>query len=447
MSEALLDPLFTTDAMRAVFDDHARVQGMLDFEAALARAEARLGIVPAAAAFVIASACQAALYDFAELGTSTRLAGNPAIPLVKALTAEVARRDAEAARWVHRGATSQDVIDTGLVLQLREALRLLDDAQIRLARALEALARAHRLTVMPGRTLLQHAVPVTLGLKAAGWLAAVQRSRTRLRELVPRVLKLQFGGAAGTLAALGARGPDVAALLAEELQLAFPDLPWHTQRDTIAECGAAVGLLGGSLGKLARDIALLMQSEVAEVFEPAGHDRGGSSAMPHKRNPVGSVVAQAAAARVPNLVATLFAVLPQEHERAIGGWHAEWETLPAIFRLVAGSLAHVTEIVEGLEVDVARMRANLDATLGVSFAESVTMALGAKIDRAKARQLVEAASKRAIVEQRHLRDVLRDDAEIAGHLSEAEFVALFDPQNALGASAAMIDRVLAANQE
>jgi 3-carboxy-cis,cis-muconate cycloisomerase len=299
---------------------------------------------------------------------------------------------------------------------------------------------------MPGRTLLQQAVPVTLGLKAAGWLAAVRRSRARLRELAPRALKLQFGGAAGTLAALGTRGLDVAAALAEELQLALPDLPWHTQRDTIAECGAAVGLLAGSLGKLARDVALLMQSEVAEAFEPADRDRGGSSAMPHKRNPVGSVVAQAAAARVPNLVATLFAVLPQEHERAVGGWHAEWETLPEIFRLAAGSLAHVTEIVDGLEVDAARMRANADG-LGLLFAESVAVALGARIGRPEARQLVEAASKRAIAGQRHLRDVLREDAAIGGHLAEAELVALFDPQNTLGASAAMIDRVLAAAQE
>lgn len=440
----LLDVLFTTGAMREVFCDRARLQGMLDFEAALARAQARCGVIPAAVAPSIAAACKAERYDVAELAAATALAGNPAIPLVKALTAEVATQQAEAARWVHWGATSQDAIDTGLVLQLRRALKLLDQGQARLGEALAQLADRHRLTVMPGRTLLQQAVPVTLGLKAAGWLSAVQRSRARLQDVAERVLQLQFGGAAGTLAALNHRGDEVTAALAEQLSLPAPALPWHTQRDAIAETGAAVGLLAGSLGKIARDIALLMQTEVAEAFEPAAAGRGGSSAMPHKRNPVGCVVATAAAMRVPGLVATLFVALPQEHERAAGGWHAEWETLPEIFRLTAGSLEQTCLVVEGLEVDAQRMRNNLEATGGLLYAEAVTMALGACIGRAQAHRLVEQACKRAVAERRHLRELLVDDAEVRRQLSEADLAELFDPQNYLGDTESMIARTLQA---
>ena len=257
---------------------------------------------------------------------------------------------------MHWGATSQDIIDTGAVLQLREAVGLVQERLHALCAALAVLADAERDTGLPGRTLLQQAVPVTFGLKAAGWLDALQRSQRRLHALCADTLVLQFGGAAGTLASLQARGLDVAQALGDELQLPVPALPWHTARDRVAELGSTFALLTGTLGKIATDIVLLMQSEVAEAFEPAGEGKGGSSAMPHKRNPVGCVAAIAAATRVPGLLSTLFVAMPQPHERAAGQWHAEWETVPEIVRLCAGSLAQVTVVVQGLQLDRARMR-------------------------------------------------------------------------------------------
>ncbi len=332
-STQLLDPLFTTDRMRAVFSDRGRLQGMLDFEAALARAEARAGVIPAAAAAPIAAQCRAEAFDIGELARGSALAGNTAIPLVKALTALVAKGDEAASRFVHWGATSQDAMDTGLVLQLRDALDLLDADLSRLSGVLAGLADEHKRTVLAGRTWLQQATPVTLGLKAAGALSAVERHRARLRELRPRLLVVQFGGASGTLAALGADGLKVAAALAEELKLGLPDVPWHAQRDRVAEVATALGLLVGTLGKVARDISLLMQTEVGEAFEPAAAGKGGSSTMPHKRNPVGCAAILAAAIRVPGLVSVMLTAMVQEHERgpgrlARGVGHAAGDLLP-----------------------------------------------------------------------------------------------------------------------
>src|SRR5215470_14750456 len=330
---SLLGRLFRWDAVEQFLGDRARVQSLLDFEAALARAEARTGVVPAAAASVIAARCSADLVDMEALARGAALAGNLAIPLVKQLTALVAADDAEAARFVHWGATSQDAIDTGLVLRLRGATRQIAAELERLAGALASLADAHRDTLVAGRTWMQQAVPTSFGLKAAGWLDAVQRHRERLAELRRRALVLQFGGAVGTLAALGERGNDVAAALAEELELSRPDLPWHAHRDRVAEVATTLGLLTGTLGKIARDLSLHSQTEVAELFEPGGEGRGGSSTMPHKRNPVASAVVLAAATRVPGLVATLLAAMLQEEERGLGGWQAEWEVLPEVVGL------------------------------------------------------------------------------------------------------------------
>ncbi|VVP10749.1 3-carboxy-cis,cis-muconate cycloisomerase [Pseudomonas fluorescens] len=439
----LFDAYFTARDMREVFCDQGRVQAMLDVEAALARAEARVGLIPASAVAPIEKACRADLYDFAALGEAIATAGNSAIPLVKALGKQIAATDTEAERYVHLGATSQDVMDTGLVLQLRQALDLIESDLAQLADALAAQAPRHAATPMAGRTWLQHATPVTLGMKIAGWLGAVTRSRQRLRELKPRLLVLQFGGASGTLAALGEQALPIAQALAEELQLTLPEQPWHTQRDRVVEFGAVLGLIAGSLGKLGRDISLLMQTEAAEVFEPSAPGKGGSSTMPHKRNPVGAAVLIGAATRVPGLVSTLFSAMPQEHERSLGLWHAEWETLPEICCLVSGSLQQARLLADGLEVDAARMARNLDLTQGLVLAEAVSIVLAQRVGRDTAHHLLEQCCKRAVAEQRHLRAVLGDEPQVTAQLSSAELDNLLNPAHYLGQAQVWVERAVA----
>ncbi|WP_434591496.1 3-carboxy-cis,cis-muconate cycloisomerase [Pseudomonas sp. R4-83] len=439
----LFDAYFTARDMREVFCDHGRVQAMLDFEAALARAEARVGLVPASAVAPIAAACDAALYDFAALGEAIATAGNSAIPLVKALGKQIAATDAEAERYVHLGATSQDVMDSGLVLQLRQALLLIEDELAQLADSLAVQAQRFATTPLAGRTWLQHATPVTLGMKIAGWLGAVTRSRQRLQELKPRLLVLQFGGASGTLAALGQHALPIAEALAEELQLRLPEQPWHTQRDRIVEFGAVLGLIAGSLGKFGRDISLLMQTEAAEVFEPAAPGKGGSSTMPHKRNPVGAAVLIGAATRVPGLVSTLFSAMPQEHERSLGLWHAEWETLPEICCLVSGSLQQARLLADGLEVDAERMGRNLELTQGLVLAEAVSIVLAQRVGRDTAHHLLEQCCKRAVAEQRHLRAVLGDEPQVTAELSSAELDELLNPAHYLGQAHVWVERAVA----
>jgi 3-carboxy-cis,cis-muconate cycloisomerase len=436
------DPLFTTDEMRAIFCDRSRLQGMLDFEAALAAAEACVDLIPESAAPVIAAQCRSGHFDTETLAQATALAGNPAIPVIKELTACVARTDRDAQRYVHWGATSQDVMDTGLVLQLRQALDLIETGLARLSKELARLAQAHRLTPLAGRSWLQQASPTTFGLKAAGWFSAIERHRERLQTLRPRVLVLQFGGAVGTLAALGARGLDVAAALATELKLTLPDLPWHSQRDRVAEVATTLGLVVGSLGKIARDISLMSQTEVGEAFEPFAAGRGGSSTMPHKRNPLGCAVVLAAATRVPALVAVMLSAMVQEHERGLGSWQAEWDTLPEICALTAGAIAHVTHIVTGLAIDPARMAANLEATGGLIFAEAVSMALATRVGRQAAHELVEQACQSALEKSRPLADVLADDPRVNAYLSRTELAKLFDPAGYLGMAARFVDRAL-----
>ncbi len=439
----LLQPLFGAGEAAAMFEDRARLQGMLDFEAALAHAEARVGVIPAAAAPPIAKHCRVDFFDIPKLAAATARAGNPANPLVKQLTALVAVEDAEAARYVHWGATSQDVMDTGLVLQLRPFLVLIDRDLARLSNGLARLADVHRATPLVGRTWMQHALPITFGLKAAGWLDAIDRHRTRLVELGARALALQFGGAAGTLAALGERGLAAAEALAKELDLALPALPWHANRDRIVEVAAVLGLIVGTLGKMARDVSLLMQTDVGEAFEPAAEGRGGSSTMPHKRNPVTAAIVLAAATRAPGLVATMLAASVQEHERGLGGWHAEWETLPELCMLSAGALRQMAETIDGLEIDPTRMRVNIDTTRGQILAEAVMMALGARIGRLAAHDLVEEACRRAAASDRYLKDVLAEEPRITQHLSAADLDRLFDPLNYVGAASSFVDRVLA----
>ena len=423
--------------------DRARVQAMLDVEAELAEALARVGVAPASSVEPIRQVARAELYDLAALATEAARAGNAVIPLVADLTRRVATIDAEAARYVHWGATSQDAMDTGLVLQLRQLAAVLREDLERLSAALAGRAEQHKTTPLAGRTWLQHATPITLGVKMAGWLDAVERHAARLPEMRTRALVLQLGGAAGTLAALGGRGLEVAEALANELGLALPPMPWHAHRDRFAEVAAFLGLLTGMLGKMARDLSLLMQTEVAEAFEPAAEGRGVSSTMPQKRNPVAAAVALAAAARAPGLVSTMLSAMVQEHERGLGGWHAEWETLPELASLAAGSLRQMAEAVEGLEVDAARMRANLDETRGAILAEAAAMALAARIGRPQAHELVERASRRALEMGRKLQDVLGEDPAVSQHLSPRDLAAVFEPRHYLGQSVAFIDRVLA----
>jgi 3-carboxy-cis,cis-muconate cycloisomerase len=439
----LFAPLLSSAAMRAVCDDATTIQHMLDFESALARAEVATGVIPARAAGAIGKACKAESFDIAALAEAATRSGNLAIPLVKVLTANVAKADAEAARYVHWGATSQDVIDTAAMLSLRvgiDALLLdLDRAIAGFAR----LARQHRNTAVVARTWLQHALPMPFGLKLAEYAAALHRSKLRLKRLREEALALQFGGAAGTLAALGDKGLAVSEALARELKLPLPDAPWHTHRDRIAEAASAFAIISGSCGKIARDVSLMMQTDVGEAFEPAGAGRGGSSTMPHKRNPVAAAGALGAATMAPNLAATIFAAQVQDHERSAGPWHAEWPTLPALMLVTSGALAAIVDLAEGLEVDAARMRANLDATHGLIMAEAVTFALAEKIGKSDAHHVIEAASKKAIADQKHLRDVLAGDSKVTAHLDAKQIAALFEPMAYQGVSQALIDRLLA----
>ena len=441
---SLLDAMFGWGPLDTIFSDRVRLQRMLDFEAALARAEGRLGVIPAAAATVISGECRAERFDFEALSQAGVEAGNLAIPMVKQLTEHVRKENPEAARYVHWGATSQDAIDTGLVLQLREALRLIEAELERVSGALAMLAQKYRDTPVAARTWLQQAVPGVFGLKAAGWLDAITRHRVRIHELQERVLVLQFGGAAGTLASLHDRGLGVAAALGEELKLAVPDVPWHTHRDRIAEVATTLALMTGTLGKIARDVSLHMQTEIGEVSEAAAEGRGGSSTMPQKRNPVACAAILAASQRVPGFVSVILSSMPQEQERGLGGWHAEWETLPELVRVSGGALHRTAEMVAGLEVDAQRMRQNLEITHGLIYAEAVAMALSPKIGKRAAHELVEKAARKAASEKKHLRDVLAADPEIT--LGATDLAQLFDPLKYLGMSSQFIDRVLTSSK-
>jgi 3-carboxy-cis,cis-muconate cycloisomerase len=447
MAVRLIESLAATEPLANLFSDQSILQAMLDFEAALARAEAGFKIVPQSAAEVIASAATAGAFDPAVLADATLRAGTPSIPLVKVLTERVREIDSAAAGFVHWGATSQDVADTALVLLLKRAQPILESDLIRLQDALQRLGKDHRGSVMLGRTLLQPAPPTTFGLKAAGWLGAISRSHKRLKEAFAEALVVQFGGASGTLAALGEQGIAVGRALAAELGLGFPDAPWHAHRDRLAELLCVCGVLTGCLGKMARDLSLLMQGEVGEATEASGQGRGGSSTMPHKRNPIGCSLTLAAAVRVPGLVATFLSAMVQEHERAVGGWQAEWPTVAAIIQATGLAVASMAEVAEGLVVDVPRMRANIEATRGVIFAERVTMLLGEKLGRDVAHNLLEDATKQSITEGRCLADVLGGMPEVKRHLDSATLRELDVPEQYLGMADAFRVRLLASSRE
>jgi 3-carboxy-cis,cis-muconate cycloisomerase len=445
-SSQLLTPPYASPAMRGIMSDTARLQRMLDFEAALARAGAAVGVITATSAVEIGDACKAEHFNIARLVEAAVPSGHLAIAVVDALRLEVARRDQAAARFVHWGATSQDVIDTALVLELRAAIdALLRDLEAAI-KGFTALAGRHRRTLAVARTLLQQALPMPFGLKLAGYAAALARSRERLVRLRREALVLQFGGAAGTLAALGEHGFGVAERLAALLDLPLPDAPWHSHRDRLAEIAAAFAILAGTCGKIARDVALMMQTEVHEAFEPAAAGRGGSSTMPHKRNPVGAAAALSAATLAPNLAATLLAAQVQDHERGPGGWQTEWTTLPTLALATSGALSAIVEIAEGMEIDVNRLRANLEISGGQVMAEAVSFALAEKLGRAEAHRLIRELSQRAASEKRPLKELLLADPQVKGELSPVEIEKLFIPLTYQGSSQTFIDRLVVASQ-
>lgn len=434
MAARLIESLATTEPLADLFSDQSVLQAMLDFESALARAEARVGVIPRSAANAIRKAAKAETFDIANLAVATLRAGTPGIPLAKALTDKVRTTDADAAGYVHWGATSQDVADTALVLLLKRAEPILSEDLVRLRRALRKLSQEHKQTVMLGRTLVQPAPPITFGLKAAGWAASVQRSKENLDSAFSPVLVLQLGGASGTLASLGKKGVDVARVLAGELKLGFPEAPWHTQREALATLMCACGVLTGSLGKIARDISLLMQAEIAELAEPGGNGRGGSSTMPHKRNPIACTLTLAAAQRVPGLVASFLSGMVQEHERGAGGWQAEWPTVGSIIQATGLAVASMAEVAEGLTVNAARMRSNIEATHGAIFAERAMMLLGAKLGRDVAHKILQDALKKSTNEKRHLSEVLAKIPEVANHLDRTALRRLESPEQYLGSA-------------
>ncbi len=440
VSSGIFRDIFSTEPMRRIFADQNRIQKYLDIEAALACAQARLGIIPQDACDEICRHCDAREYDFAKLKAQTERIGYPVLPAVQQLVALC--RDG-LGEWCHWGATTQDITDTATILQIREALELVEADIVGIADALADLARRYRETPMAGRSNLQQAVPITFGYKCATYLAAFERHRQRLRELRPRVLVGEFGGAAGTLSSLGTRGLDVQAGLMKELGLGQPEIAWHTVRDRIAEVGCFLGLVTGICGKIAFDVKLMMQTEVEEVYEPFHEGRGSSSTMPQKRNPISCVYITATTSLVRQHVAALLDAMVEDHERSTGPWEIEWIAVPEIFSLAAGALAQTRFLVSGLVVDEKKMRANLDITRGLIVSEAVMMGLGPHIGRQYAHDLVYDICRQVIATGRTLLDLLAENKEVAKHLDRAALEKLCDPANYLGQAGEMVDRVLA----
>src|SRR5438067_301035 len=432
--------IFSTPEMREVFSDENRTACYLAIEAALARVQGRLGIIPGEAGREIEAKCRLENIDFAKLKATTERIGYPILGVVQQI---VALCDNGLGEWCHWGATTQDITDTATVMQIRAALDLIEADMEAIAAALADLARQHRDTLMAGRSNLQQAVPLTFGFKCACLLAAMQRHRARLAELRPRVLVGEFAGAVGTLASLGADGFKVQDGLMAELGLGRPEIAWHTVRDRIGEVGCFLGLLSGTLGKISMDVKLLMQTEVAEVFEPFHEGRGSSSTMPQKRNPISSLYIHATAALIRQNVAALLEAAVADHERSTGPWEIEWITLPEIFLLASGALRQTRDLVRGLEVDAARMRKNLDLTDGAVVSEAVMMGLGPPLGRQRAHDLVYDICRQAATTGAPLIDLLAKEPEIAKHVNRATLAKLCDPANYLGLAGEMVDRVLA----
>ena len=425
--------------MLAATSERAWVAAMLQFEAALAAAAGELGLIPKEAVEAISVKCGVDDYDIAQLGEEARRYANPAAPLVEALRSKV---DKQAAQFVHLGATSQDVVDTAMMLIAQKGLVLVLEDLDRGAVAAARLAKEHRSTLMPARTLMQQALPTSFGLRAAGWLTSIDEARAEVERVRYKRVALQFGGAAGTLASLTNRGLELRARLAELLGLPDTAIPWHTSRARVVEIGNALGVASGVAGKVALDIVLMSQTEVGEVSERAAEGKGGSSTLPQKRNPVESVAILAAARGVNAQVGLLQQAMVQEHERAAGAWQAEWPALSETFRLAGGAVSRLADVLSNLHVDAARMRRNLDATGGLVMAESVVTALSQKIGAVEARRLVERLVKAGGPSGKSFDQMLKDDREIAGKLDGGALDAALDPRNYLGASEQLIDRAL-----
>ena len=439
----MFDNLFAAPPIEALLSDEALIEAMLRFESALAATQADLGLVPQKAASVIGDCCSVQFFDVNDLLRSAERDGNPAIPLVKAIGKRVAAIDPDAAKYVHLGATSQDVIDTGLMLCTKRALDLVFANLANIEERLMDLVERQRRTFLPGRTLLQHARPISFGLKAAGWLDGIARCRRMLQQGAATSLAVQFGGAVGSLAASGPKGLEILDTLARKLDLTTPEVPWHTQRDRIGRLGTDLALVGTALAKIAQDVVLLMQTEVAELAEDLGSGGGGSSTLPHKQNPIAPTKILANAKRIPALVAALLTSMVHEHERSAGGWHAEWVVFPGIIRAVGGSAAHALELVSGLQIHPERMRANIDLTNGLLFAENISIELAKSLGKSTAHGLVTRASQKARQTGLHLRKVLEEDPIVKNLLDSDSLDRLFSPEQGEELTDELINRVIA----
>jgi 3-carboxy-cis,cis-muconate cycloisomerase len=436
---AIFRDSFATPNMHQIFSERATVARYVEVEVALAQVEGRLGIIPPAAADAIQRRASAKDIDLEQLRQATNVVGYPIVGLV----AQLAKQCGDAGRYLHWGATTQDIMDTAAVLQIKAALALIDDDLAALDRTLAHLASTHRATVMAGRTHLQHALPITFGYKAAVWLSAIVRHRRRLEEIRPRVLVGQFAGAAGTLASLGDKGLTVHDALMAELGLGGSAMPWHVGRDCVAETVSLLALIAGSLAKIATDVMLMMQTEVAEAFEPFAEGRGSSSTMPQKRNPIACELIIAAAGIVRQHAGLMFAAMAADHERATGPWHLEWMAVPEAFLAAGAALGHARAMLEGLSVEPERMRRNLDLTGGLIVAEAVMMALAEYTGRQDAHHIVAHASRAALAKGTPLLVELEADPKVMRHLSAVRLRELTDPVNYLGSALAMVDRLLA----
>ena len=436
--------LFYQPQVTEIFSDHALVKYMIQAEIALAQAQAEVGVIPASAAAVIVESMDSALtqINFDALAVATGLAGNVAIPFVKQFTAIIKTQDEDAARFVHWGATSQDILDTACILQCRDALTKVETLLQQCFQMALTQAEVYRHQVMIGRTWLQQALPITFGYKLARWASAFQRDLERIQAMKSRVLTAQLGGAVGSLASLQQNGSAVAGAYARHLGLSSPACTWHGERDRIVEIASTVALIMGSLGKMARDWSLMMQTEIAEVFEPAAKGRGGSSTMPHKRNPVAAASILAAANRVPVLMSSLYQSMVQEHERSLGGWHAEWLALPEIFQLCAGALERTLDVLQGMQVNAGNMQRNLECTQGLIMAEAVMMALAPHMGRLQAHHVVEAACKTAVEKGVHLKEVITELDPVKAYFSAAQISEIFKPASYLGNIQDQINAVL-----
>jgi 3-carboxy-cis,cis-muconate cycloisomerase len=436
---AIFRDLFGTPAMRAIFTDEALVQRYVEVEVALAQAQARTGVIPQAAASEIAAKAGTRAIDLGKLKTETDVVGYPIVGIVH----QLAQQCGDAGRYIHWGATTQDIMDTATVLQLRDAVQIVASELEAIETALVLLTRRHRDTVMAGRTHLQHALPVTFGYKTAVWLSMIARHRQRLEQLKPRLLVVQFSGAAGTLASLGADGLAVQDALAAELRLGSPPITWHAARDSMAEAVSFLGLVTGSLAKIATDVMLMMQTEVAEAFEPFVAGRGSSSTMPQKRNPISCEMIVALAKTVRQHAGLMLDAMAADHERATGPWHLEWIALPESFIAAAGALHQARFMLEGLIVSPQGMRKNLDLTGGLVVAEAVMMALAQHTGRGPAHDIVYAACRDALDQHTPLLAQLQKRADVTAHLDAAALSRLVDPANYLGTAPQMVDRALA----